>query len=114
MSMLPANLRFTVLVSWPIAVGTVVVIALDDGLAAISHTLAHLQLQWLALALGFELLAYAGYVAAYRSTAHAPEATTASAATRRATRDCRLWTVCGPGALLARSARAARGAPQRS
>lgn len=70
--MLPANLRFTVLASWLIAAGTVVAIALDDGLGAISHTLAHLQPQWLALALAFELLAYAGYVAAYRSTAHAP------------------------------------------
>jgi uncharacterized membrane protein YbhN (UPF0104 family) len=72
MSTVPAHVRFTALASWAIAVGTVVAIAFDDGLRTISHTLTHLAPQWLALALAFELMAYAGYVAAYRSSAHAP------------------------------------------
>jgi uncharacterized membrane protein YbhN (UPF0104 family) len=69
---MPSHIRLTALISWAIAVGTVVAIAFADGLGAISHALGRLQPQWLALALAFELVAYAGYVAAYRSSAHAP------------------------------------------
>ena len=72
MNALKADNRFTLVLAWLIAVGTVVVIASTDSVDALIDVAGHLHPQWFALALGAELAAYAGYVLAYRSSAHAP------------------------------------------
>ena len=72
MNALKADNRFTLALSWLVAVGTVVAIASTDSVDALLDAAGHLHPQWFALALGAELVAYAGYVIAYRSSAHAP------------------------------------------
>jgi uncharacterized membrane protein YbhN (UPF0104 family) len=69
---LRADNRFTLVLSWLLAVGTVVAIASTDSIDALLDAAGHLHPEWFALALGAELIAYAGYVVAYRSSAHAP------------------------------------------
>ena len=56
-----------------IAGGTVVAIAASDRPSALIHTVAHGHYIWLVWALAAEILAYVGYVIAYRSTIRAPE-----------------------------------------
>lgn len=68
-----AHPRHTLLVSWLIAIGTVILIASTDGTRAILHAIGHLQPIWLIPAVAAELAAYAGYIAAYRSSAYAPD-----------------------------------------
>jgi uncharacterized membrane protein YbhN (UPF0104 family) len=65
--------RIALLLSALIAVGTVVAIAASDRPAALWHTLGRMQPVWLLAALGVELVAYVGYVIAYRSTILDPE-----------------------------------------
>ena len=60
--------RFVMLLSALIAVGTVVAIAASDSPRALWHTSTRMEPSWLLAAFGFELLAYIGYVLAYRST----------------------------------------------
>jgi uncharacterized membrane protein YbhN (UPF0104 family) len=50
-----------------VAGGTVVAIAASDSPGALWETLRQIEPQWLAVAFGFELLSYVGYVLAYRS-----------------------------------------------
>jgi len=64
--------RFALLLSALIAGGTVVVIAASDRPRALWHTLEQMQPVWLLAALGAELVAYAGYVVAYRSAILVP------------------------------------------
>jgi len=64
--------RIALLLSALIAGGTVVAIAASDRPRALWHTLWQMQPLWLLAALAAELLAYAGYVVAYRSTMLAP------------------------------------------
>ncbi|HEY2570050.1 MAG TPA: hypothetical protein VGI27_01185, partial [Solirubrobacteraceae bacterium] len=64
--------RVTMLLSALIAAGTVVAIAASDSPRALWRAFEQMQPVWLAAALGFELLAYVGYVLAYRSTVLAP------------------------------------------
>lgn len=59
--------RFAMLLSTLVAAGTVVAIAASDSPRALWDTLKQIQPQWLAVAFGFELLSYVGYVVAYRS-----------------------------------------------
>jgi uncharacterized membrane protein YbhN (UPF0104 family) len=68
MSSLNRRPRITLALSVLIAAGTVVAIAASDKPRALWHTLAQGKPLWLFGALGAELLAYAGYVVAYRST----------------------------------------------
>jgi uncharacterized membrane protein YbhN (UPF0104 family) len=56
------------LISALVAVGTVVGIAASDSPRALWHTFTKMEPSWLAPAVGFELIAYAGYVLAYRAT----------------------------------------------
>jgi uncharacterized membrane protein YbhN (UPF0104 family) len=60
--------RLVLVLSVLIAGGTVVGIAASDRPRALWRTLGEMKPVWLAAALGAELLAYAGYVLAYRST----------------------------------------------
>jgi uncharacterized membrane protein YbhN (UPF0104 family) len=60
--------RLMMLLSVLIAGGTVVAIAASDKPRALWHTFTQMQPIWLLAALGFELLAYVGYVIAYRAT----------------------------------------------
>jgi len=59
--------RFAMLLSALVAGGTVVAIAASDSPRALWDTLQTIEPQWLAVAFGFELLSYIGYVLAYRS-----------------------------------------------
>ena len=59
--------RIALLLSALIAGGTVVAIAASDSPRALWDTLKTIEPQWLAVAFGSELLAYVGYVLAYRS-----------------------------------------------
>jgi uncharacterized membrane protein YbhN (UPF0104 family) len=56
-----------------LAAGTVVAIAASDSPRALWRTLEQLEPQWLLYALAAELVAYGGYVIAYRSTVSAGE-----------------------------------------
>lgn len=60
--------RLATLLSALIAGGTVVAIAASDSPRALWHSFEQLQPIWLLPAFGFELLAYVGYVLAYRAT----------------------------------------------
>jgi uncharacterized membrane protein YbhN (UPF0104 family) len=60
--------RLMMLLSASIAAGTVVAIAASDSPRALWRTFTQMQPIWLLAALGFELLAYVGYVIAYRAT----------------------------------------------
>jgi uncharacterized membrane protein YbhN (UPF0104 family) len=60
--------RFMMLLSVAIAAGTVVAIAASDSPRALWRTFTRMEPSWLAAAVGFELLAYVGYVLAYRAT----------------------------------------------
>jgi uncharacterized membrane protein YbhN (UPF0104 family) len=60
--------RLMMLLSALIAAGTVVAIAASDSPRALWHTFTRIEPIWLLPALGFELLAYVGYVVAYRAT----------------------------------------------
>lgn len=62
--------RIALVLSWLLAAGTVVAIASTDGPGALLHGLRHMDPLWLLVALAAELVAYAGYVVAYRSAAH--------------------------------------------
>jgi uncharacterized membrane protein YbhN (UPF0104 family) len=64
--------RVTMLLSALIAAGTVVAIAASDSPRALWRAFEQMQPVWLLAALGFELLAYVGYVLAYRSTVLTP------------------------------------------
>ena len=64
--------RIALLLSALIALGTVVVIAASDRPRALWRTLGQMQPIWLLAALAVELVAYAGYVVAYRSTILGP------------------------------------------
>jgi uncharacterized membrane protein YbhN (UPF0104 family) len=64
--------RVALLLSALIAGGTVAAIAAADRPRALWHALEQFQPQWLLAALGAELLAYLGYVLAYRSLITAP------------------------------------------
>jgi uncharacterized membrane protein YbhN (UPF0104 family) len=64
--------RIALLLSALIAGGTVVAIAASDRPRALWHTLGQMQPVWLLAALAAELVAYLGYVVAYRSTMLAP------------------------------------------
>ncbi|HEX3911254.1 MAG TPA: lysylphosphatidylglycerol synthase transmembrane domain-containing protein [Solirubrobacteraceae bacterium] len=66
--MLSRRPRITMLLSVLVAGGTVVGIAASDSPRALWDTLKQIQPEWLAVAFGFELLSYVGYVIAYRST----------------------------------------------
>lgn len=59
--------RFALLLSALIAAGTVVAIAASDSPRALLDALKQIEPQWLAVAFGFELLSYVGYVLAYRA-----------------------------------------------
>ena len=59
--------RIAMLLSALVAVGTVVAIAASDSPRALWDALEQIEPQWLAVAFGFELLSYVGYVVAYRS-----------------------------------------------
>jgi len=59
--------RIAMLLSALVAGGTVVAIAASDSPRALWDTLKTIEPQWLAVAFGFELLSYVGYVLAYRS-----------------------------------------------
>lgn len=59
--------RFVMLLSASIAVGTVVAIAASDSPRALWRTFTRMEPIWLLPAIGFELLAYVGYVLAYRA-----------------------------------------------
>jgi len=65
--------RITMLLSALIAGGTAVAIAASDSPRALWRALEQMQPAWLLAALGFELVAYVGYVLAYRSTVLAPD-----------------------------------------
>jgi uncharacterized membrane protein YbhN (UPF0104 family) len=60
--------RAAVFLSVLIAGGTVVAIAASDRPRALWHTFELIEPIWLLAAFGFELLAYVGYVLAYRAT----------------------------------------------
>ena len=60
--------RIALLLSALVAGGTVVAIAASDSPRELWETLQKIEPQWLAVAFGFELLSYVGYVLAYRST----------------------------------------------
>jgi uncharacterized membrane protein YbhN (UPF0104 family) len=60
--------RVAVFLSVLIAGGTVVGIAASDSPRALWHTFERIEPIWLLAAFGFELLAYVGYVLAYRAT----------------------------------------------
>jgi uncharacterized membrane protein YbhN (UPF0104 family) len=60
--------RLATLLSVLIAGGTVVGIAASDSPRALWHTFERIEPIWLLVAFGFELLAYVGYVLAYRAT----------------------------------------------
>ena len=64
--------RIALLLSALIALGTVVAIAASDRPRALWRTLGQMQPTWLLAALAVELVAYAGYVVAYRSAILAP------------------------------------------
>lgn len=64
--------RITMLLSALIAGGTAVAIAASGSPRALWRALEQMQPVWLLAALGSELLAYVGYVVAYRSTVLAP------------------------------------------
>jgi uncharacterized membrane protein YbhN (UPF0104 family) len=59
--------RIALLLSALVAGGTVVAIAASYSPGALWDTLRQIEPQWLAVAFGFELLSYVGYVMAYRS-----------------------------------------------
>lgn len=59
--------RTALLLSALVAGGTVAAIAASDSPRALWETLRQISPQWLAVAFGFELLSYVGYVLAYRS-----------------------------------------------
>lgn len=56
-----------------IAAGTVVAIASTDSVDSILDAIGRFDAPWLGWSVLAELVAYAGYVAAYRSRAHAPD-----------------------------------------
>jgi uncharacterized membrane protein YbhN (UPF0104 family) len=64
--------RTALLFSALIAGGVVVAIAASEPPHELWHTLSRIEPVWLAVALGAELLAYAGYVLAYRALILAP------------------------------------------
>jgi uncharacterized membrane protein YbhN (UPF0104 family) len=64
--------RTALLLSALIAAATVIAIAASDRPRALWRTVAHIQPIWLAYALAAELVAYAGYVLAYRSAVSEP------------------------------------------
>jgi uncharacterized membrane protein YbhN (UPF0104 family) len=68
MKSLHSRPRISLLLSALIAAGTVVGIAASDSPRALWRAFEQMQPQWLAVAFGFELLSYLGYVLAYRST----------------------------------------------
>jgi uncharacterized membrane protein YbhN (UPF0104 family) len=68
MKSLHSRPRVSLLLSALIAAGTVVAIAASDSPRALWRAFEQIQPQWLAVAFGFELLSYLGYVLAYRST----------------------------------------------
>jgi uncharacterized membrane protein YbhN (UPF0104 family) len=61
------------LLSVLIAAGTVVAIASSDSVDAIIDAIGRFDFPWFGWAILAELTAYVGYVAAYRSRAHAPD-----------------------------------------
>jgi uncharacterized membrane protein YbhN (UPF0104 family) len=67
MKLLNRRPRIALLLSALVAGGTVVAIAASDSPRALWETLQQIEPQWLAVAFGFELLSYVGYVLAYRS-----------------------------------------------
>ncbi len=72
MKVLQRRPRVALTLSALIAAGTVIAIAASDKPRALLHTVEHPQPLWLLYALVAELLAYAGYVVAYRSTVSEP------------------------------------------
>ena len=64
--------RLALTLSTLIAAGTVVAIAASDKPSALWHAVEQMQPLWLLFALAAELLAYVGYVFAYRSTVSEP------------------------------------------
>jgi uncharacterized membrane protein YbhN (UPF0104 family) len=68
MNVLRRRPRLALLLSVLIAAGTVVAIAASDRPGALLHALGQMQPVWLLGALAAELVAYIGYVIAYRST----------------------------------------------
>jgi hypothetical protein len=64
--------RIALALSGLIAAGTVIAIAASDKPRALWRTVQQLHPLWLAIALGAELLAYLGYVLAYRSATSEP------------------------------------------
>ncbi|HEY2216057.1 MAG TPA: hypothetical protein VGH21_01090, partial [Solirubrobacteraceae bacterium] len=67
MKSLNSRPRIAMLLSALVAGGTVVAIAASDSPRALWDALEQIEPQWLAVAFGFELLSYVGYVVAYRS-----------------------------------------------
>jgi uncharacterized membrane protein YbhN (UPF0104 family) len=72
MKVLQRRPRVALTLSALIAAGTVIAIAASDKPRALLHTVEHPQPLWLLYALVAELVAYAGYVVAYRSTVSEP------------------------------------------
>jgi uncharacterized membrane protein YbhN (UPF0104 family) len=72
MKVLGRRPRIALLASMLIAGGTVAAIAASDRPRALWDALARMRPVWLIAALAAELVAYAGYVVAYRSTILAP------------------------------------------
>jgi uncharacterized membrane protein YbhN (UPF0104 family) len=67
MKALDGRPRIALLLSALVAGGTVAAIAASDSPRALWDTLKQISPGWLAVAFGFELLSYVGYVLAYRS-----------------------------------------------
>jgi uncharacterized membrane protein YbhN (UPF0104 family) len=67
MKVLNRRPRIALLLSALVAGGTIVAIAASDSPHALWETLQRIEPEWLAVAFGFELLSYVGYVLAYRS-----------------------------------------------
>src|ERR1041385_6983442 len=68
MDLLSRRPRVAMLLSALVAGGTVAAIAASDSPRALWDALEGIEPAWLAIAFGFELLSYVGYVLAYRST----------------------------------------------
>jgi uncharacterized membrane protein YbhN (UPF0104 family) len=73
MNILNRRPRVALLLSVLIAGGTVAAIAASDRPAALWHALEHIRPLWLLGALAAELLAYVGYIVAYRAMIVSPE-----------------------------------------
>jgi len=73
MNILNRRPRVALLLSVLIAGGTVAAIAASDRPAALWHTLEQIHPLWLLGALAAELLAYVGYVIAYRAMIVSPQ-----------------------------------------